>query len=86
MRGMWNGLCLLVALLILAGCRSTDQVLRPPKAPDELKGVPDDPRFEKPPQYPADAMKKDYNKKKDDGDANNPLNKNGVGAPRPGGL
>lgn len=84
MRGMWNGLGLLLALLMLAGCRSTDQHLRPPKAPEVLDPVPDDPRYLKAPQPPAETMKRDYNRKKDDDPGLNGMNGGRPGMRPPG--
>lgn len=58
MRGQRTMLVWLLFLLILAGCRSQEAFLRPPKPLEDMAGVPpNDPRYNKPPEYPADAMK-----------------------------
>jgi hypothetical protein len=58
----WGGLGLLSAALWgLAGCATTEsEIKKPPKPPEEYKLPPeDDPRFNKPVEYPKDVFEKD---------------------------
>lgn len=56
-RTMRNCAGWLLGLLLLAGCRSPEYYLRPPKPPEELVSTPpNDKRFSNPPVYPADAL------------------------------
>jgi hypothetical protein len=58
MPGLRTTLVWLLFLLLLAGCQNQQHFLRPPKQPEEIAGVPPtDPRYNNPPQYPADAMR-----------------------------
>ncbi len=51
MRGMWSGIgCLM--LLSLVGCVTSDAHLRPPQQPEELVDVPDEKRYQQPPEPP----------------------------------
>jgi len=65
MRGRWNGLMCLVFLVLLLGCRSPETYLRPPKQPEIYAEVPDDPRYQQPPKFPAEALSKGKDKTKD---------------------
>jgi hypothetical protein len=61
MRRLWDATRLLtIALLGLAGCRTTDPPTKPPKPPEEYKLPPDaDRRYSQPPEYPKDSLNKD---------------------------
>jgi hypothetical protein len=48
-------LCLLSLILVL-GCRSRETYLRPPKNPETFGTVPDEQRYQKPPEYPKEAL------------------------------
>lgn len=79
MRGQRTMLVWLLMVLILAGCRTQEPFLRPPKAPEEIAGVPpNDPRYNNPPQYPSDAMQKSG--KKQNNNNNGPGGPNGAGS------
>jgi hypothetical protein len=52
MRRLWDGLgFILTTLFILTGC-ATEEHLKPPKPQECYNKPPDEPRFEKPPEYP----------------------------------
>jgi hypothetical protein len=79
----WNGLLCLLFLILFLGCHSPEQYLRPPKQPECFKPCPDDPRYERPPQFPADALK---SIKKDEPESNGPGGFKGPRAATAGGF
>ena len=88
MRRLWDGgRLLLLTLLGLAGCHSTDPPTKPPKPPEEYNLPPEhDRRYSNPVEYPKDTLNKDvlldrFNESKDGG----PSGPAGVRAPRLGG-
>ena len=93
MRGVWSGLTWLALMVVIVGCHSYEPHLRAPKPVESFAGPPDDPRYQNPPKYPAEAMKK-AGPKKPDGDDGSTMpsgpRMSGPGGPgasgRPGGM
>jgi hypothetical protein len=75
---MWGGIGVLaVALLGAAGCLTNDAHLKkPPKQPEVYAVPPEDPRYDKPIEYPKETMDRDPLQQK---------SKNDQGPGQPGG-
>jgi hypothetical protein len=66
------GLLLLIQVG-LSGCTTTEPQLKPPKAPEEFNAPPEnDPRYNKPIEYPKETMEQDYLLKKAKKDKDTP--------------
>jgi hypothetical protein len=58
MRRVWTGIGLLGVLVGSAGC-TRDQLLRPPKQPEEFASPPPEKRYLNPPQPPLEYLNQD---------------------------
>jgi hypothetical protein len=83
MRRLWDGTrLLLVTLLGLAGCHTTDPPIKPPKFSEEYKLPPDaDRRYSQPPEYPKESLNKDPGPKNSLGTPGGPGGPGGPGSP-----
>jgi hypothetical protein len=85
------GSVLLAALLTLAGCRSSEDYLKPPPHPDDYTTPPvEDGRYSQPPNYPKNTLFTDPGRKPTEFGPNGPVGpkSSGTGTPRlsgPGG-
>jgi hypothetical protein len=81
------GLLLLIQVG-LAGCTTSEPQLKPPKHPEEYNAPPEnDPRYNKPIEYPKETMDQDFQKKKKDkADTPGPTQSPRTAATRPAGI